>query len=261
MKIFRLLRCAFGISFAEEFAYKGNFIIKSIASLFWDFVGPLVVLLIYRSSSGIPGWSFEEFLLFQGTFTLVFGVAQMLFYDLAYVVLYMIRRGKFDFILTKPANTLLYLATTNVNIDMLAKIFVGLFLIIYSVIKLHISLISINAILYLFVISLGLAAQFGFIVLVCALGLLFVNSFALMDLLFKLSDFVRYPLSVYNAGLQVTFTFLLPLAVSSFYPAEVLLRGTTLSSLIYVTLPVIGFLVLSVWLWSIGLKKYTSAGG
>jgi ABC-2 type transport system permease protein len=88
-----------------------------------------------------------------------------------------------------------------------------------------------------------------------------VRSEALINLYYKISDFVRYPLNVYAVGIQFALTFLFPLAVSSFYPAEVLLRGATPKILLSVLIPVVIFTVISFWLWNFAMKKYTSAGG
>ena len=56
------------LELAGEMIYKMNFFIKTVALIFADIIGPLVTMLIYANTSGIPGWSFHEFILFQGTF-------------------------------------------------------------------------------------------------------------------------------------------------------------------------------------------------
>ena len=54
----------------KEMIYKLNFFLKVVGLVLADIVAPLITLLIYRSTPGIPGWTFEEFILFQGSFIL-----------------------------------------------------------------------------------------------------------------------------------------------------------------------------------------------
>ena len=140
-------------------------------------------------------------------------------------------------------------------------IFIGILIVAYSMITIGITIFSFNFLFYLAMILAGFAMQVGVVILISSLAFLVVKSDALMHLYFKISDFVRYPLSVYAFSIQFFFTFLLPIGVSSFYPATALLRGVTPKLLASVFLPVIGFVIFSVLMWNWAIKKYTSAGG
>jgi ABC-2 type transport system permease protein len=261
MKFLRLEKKTIGMSLASEMAYKTNFYIKAFAMVLADFVGPLLTLLIYSATLGIPGWTLDEFLLFQGTLILVFGLGHTFTMHFPYEVIHCIREGEFDKYLVKPYNTLLYLLAESFIIDGLPEVAVGICLVAYTMIKLGLSVFSFSFFWYLVLVAAGLLVQVSVMVFISASAFLVVRSEALMNLYFKLSDFVRYPLNVYALGIQFALTFLFPLAVSSFYPAEVLLRGATPKILLSVLIPVVLFTVLSVFLWNLAMKKYTSAGG
>jgi ABC-2 type transport system permease protein len=261
MKFLRILQKTIGMSLAGEMAYKTNFFIKGLAMILSDFVGPLLTLIIYSTTLGIPGWSLNEFLLFQGTLILVFGLGHTFTLHFPYEVIHSIREGEFDKYLVKPYNTLLYLLSESFVLDGVAEVFVGIAIITYSMMQLGLTVFSFNFALYLILILAGVLIQAAMMILISSIAFLVVRSEALINLYYKLSDFARYPMNVYAVGIQFTLTFLFPLAVSAFYPVTVLLKGATLLLLLKILAPIIVFLIISICLWNAAMKKYTSAGG
>ena len=209
MKYLNLFKKTFALELSSEMAYKGNFFIKSLGLILADFIGPLVILLIYTNSSGIRGWGFEEFILFQGTFVLVTGLSHFLLLGLPFQVIENVREGTFDKILIKPFNPLIYLSFTSIDLEGLAEVLAGLSLVIWGFIKLDILIVSFNTLLYIFLILVAFIFLYAAFVLMSAMAFLFVKSFGLFDLFFKIIDVARYPLNIYEGGMRFIFTFLL----------------------------------------------------
>tara|TARA_Y100000034_G_C6867391_1_gene395487 strand:- start:202 stop:990 length:789 start_codon:yes stop_codon:yes gene_type:complete len=260
-KYLRLWKKTFALELSSDLAYKANFIIKALGLVIVDFIGPLIMLLIYTTSSGIPGWSFEEFILFHGTFVFVVGISHALLFVFPYQVIENVREGTFDKFLVKPFNPLLYLTFSSVDIEGFAEVLAGLALIIWAFIKLDIIVFSMNTLLYIFLMLVALIFLYSLFVLISSFAFLFVKSFGLFDLLFKMLDVGRYPMNVYGFEMRLIFTFILPIAVVSFYPASVLLGTLSFFSIIEILIPVAIFLVFSIFIWNLAIKKYTSAGG
>ncbi len=248
------------LTLSQDMAYKWNFLITVIATMFKDFIGPLIIILIYTSTSGIPGWSLYEFLLFQGTLTLVFGFGHFAFVQIPAKVISGVRRGTFDKYLLKPVDTLFYLTAIATDWDGLGQVAVGLALIIFAFIKLNLA-ISLNFWIYVLLILVAFIFQYAIMVLISALTFLIVQSWALLDLFFKISDFARYPSSVYGVGLRFMLTFFFPIAISAYYPSIVLINGFSIKLLLEAVIPVFVFFILSLYVWKLAMRKYTSAGG
>ena len=87
MSVIKLLFKSIETELSKEMVYKWNFIIKILSLISVDIVSPLVTLLIYQKTLGIPGWSFEQFILFQGTFIFVMGFNRMTQISLAWKVI------------------------------------------------------------------------------------------------------------------------------------------------------------------------------
>ena len=246
---------------STDLAYKTNFIIRCFALVISDFIGPLIVLLIYNSSLGVPGWKFEEFILFQGTFIFVTGIAHTFIYHIPFNVIENVREGTFDKILTKPFNPLLYLTFSSIDLEGIAEVITGIFLIAWSLIKLDISIFSLNAVYYALFLLLALLFLYSAMIMISALAFIVVRSFGLLELLFKFMDVARYPMNIYGLEMKFIFTFLLPIAVISFYPASALLGRFSIATFIEILVPVSIFFAISLFAWNFGIKKYTSAGG
>jgi len=258
-KYFTLWMRNFALALQAEMIYKVNFFVKILALMLANIIGPLITLLIYSNSAGIPGWTLQEFILFQGSFILVFGIGRTVFYLLPNLCIHAIRDGSFDKYLIKPFNTLLQLTLSSWIVDGIAEIFTGLFIVIWMIIELQISAWLVLA--YFAVVLIAILFIYALMVLIASLAFLVVQSFALYDIFFRLSDFGRYPLDIYSGVLRFFLIFVFPIGVVAFYPVRILLGNFEPISLLYMILPVSAIFALSLFLWNLAMKRYTSAGG
>ncbi|OYT32376.1 hypothetical protein DRJ22_01610 [Candidatus Woesearchaeota archaeon] len=261
MKLLKLYLKGFSIDLSREMIYKGNFLVKALAFVLTDFISPIFALLVYAATPGIPGWSFYEFILFQGTLVIVLGLGHLFVLVLPFDTIEAIDRGEFDKFLVKPFPPLLYLLSQSVLVEGVIEFFAGVVITGFAFFHLGINLLSLKFLVFAGLIFLGVLFQFAVMILVSALAFLVVKSEALMNLYFKLSDFARYPLTVYPFGLKLFLIFLFPVAVCSFFPAEILLRGVDLKLLFLAVVPVLAFFGVSVFFWNLAMRKYASAGG
>jgi len=250
-----------GLEFSKSMAYKTNFIIKIFALVIADIMGPIVTTIIYSKTAGIPGWSFEQFLLLQGVFIFVMGAMHFTQTRIAWRTIVDVREGKFDRQLTKPYKPLTYLTLTSWDPEGIGEFAVGLAILGYSIAKLNIALFSVNFLEFLTIIGLALLFTYSLNVIVAALSFLVVKSFALFDLFFSVMDIARYPSTIYTYGMRFFVSFLIPVAVASTFPALALIKGYGLLDMLWIILPVLGFLIFALLLWGLAMKKYTSAGG
>jgi len=143
----------------------------------------------------------------------------------------------------------------------LGQVLVGLFLMVFSILKMGISLLSINTVVFLFMILLGMLFTYSVVVIIGALAFVFVKSFSLFTLFTSLMDMARYPSTIYEYGMKFFVSFVIPVSVASTMPALALITGLGFWEVVYVTLPVLGFFVFSLLFWGYAMKKYSSAGG
>ncbi|MBN1274878.1 ABC-2 family transporter protein [Candidatus Woesearchaeota archaeon] len=242
-----------------EMMYKANLFFKMVSFIIADIISPLVALLIYTTTPGIPGWTFEQFILFQGSFILIFGLAHLFFTGFPAKVIEAVRDGSFDKYLVKPIRPLVQLTLSSWDIEGVAEVMTGLALVTWSMLKVGVAPPSL--LLYAALIALGCLFIYSMLVIIASMAFLVVKSWALYDIMFKLSDFGRYPLTIYEGGLRFFLTFVFPIGVVAFYPADALVQGMLANALFKVVLPVGTVFCAALLLWRQAMRKYTSAGG
>ena len=80
-------------------------------------------------------------------------------------------------------------------------------------------------------------------------------------LFYTFSDFARYPAKVYNRLVQNVITYIIPFALTSYFPALFILKGE--NPLFNLGMPVLAAAVLmtaGVLVWHRGIRAYESAG-
>ena len=261
MKFITLLKKAAALDISKEMVYKTNFFIKIGAIFLADIIGPLMTFFIYTTTAGIPGWGFYEFLMFQGTLLIVFGSGRVFVMLMPYEVIDHVKNGEFDKFLVKPYNTLLYLTSMSFVAEGIPEVLLGVVLVVFSAVKLSLTIVPLHLIAFLILIVLGFFVQYASMITIASLSFLFVRSDALMNFFFKISDFARYPLNVYSTGIRFFITFIFPIAVSAYYPVEALIRGISLVQFGQAVLGVGVFFVISLFMWEWAMKHYSSAGG
>lgn len=249
------------LDLSARMAYKWDFVIKCFALFLMDIISPLLALLIYSNTPGIPGWSLEEFILFQGTFMLVLGLNHALTIRIPGQCIDLIRTGNFDSILTKPFKPLMYITFSSADMDGFMEVITGIAVIVWAAAKIKVDILSGHFISYLMLLAVAFLFQYAITVLMSSLAFIVVKSWALFDIFFSLSNLAKYPLSIYHPSIVFMLTFLFPAAITAHYPVEALLRGMSIVNMAMVSIPVIIFFIVALVMWDVAMKKYSSAGG
>ena len=87
------------------------------------------------------------------------------------------------------------------------------------------------------------------------------RSFYVLDLTFRLREYAKYPVTIFNPVFRFLFTFLFPIAFIAYYPSLVILRPDKVPMLSWIS-PVIGVLwfYMSYRIWMRGARKYNGTG-
>ena len=247
------------IALQDAMAYKLSFFLQMFGLFIGDTIIPLVSALIYKVSSGIPGWSLYEFVLFQGTLIIVIGFWHTLFAGLLGETIVAVKEGTFDKFLLKPLSSLAYVTSKGFDLEGIGEILAGIAVVTFALIKLK--LFSLLLLPYLFLIILGILFEYALTIIAASLAFIFVKTWRLFEFISSIERFGRYPLGIYNDFLRIMLTFFIPVAAASYYPASVLLEKEVLLKIPLITIPVIIFFTVSIFLWNFAMKKYSSAGG
>lgn len=239
--------------------YRGDFLVEGIISLFWTFTAMAPLFVVYGERKTIAGWSFSESLLVVGWFTLLQGVLEGAITPSLNSVVDHIRKGTLDFVLLKPADAQFLVSTTGFEPWRATNVLTGIGIFVYAFRQLGHgpSIPGLFAALLLLVTSTLLLYSMWILTVSAAFFVVKVDN--LTYFFQSIFDAARWPAAVFKGVLAFVFTFVIPLALMTTFPAEAMLGRLPLRAL---GLAVVGSLLFAfisrrVWLRSIG--HYTSA--
>jgi ABC-2 type transport system permease protein len=259
VRYLRLLGVELRLSLVTSMQYRWNFVVDGFMSLIWTSLGLIPLVIAFHARPSMGGWNVYEALVVVAWFTLLKGVLDGAVNPSLLQVVDQIRQGTLDFVLLKPADAQFLVSTSRFEMwkafDAVAAL--ALFAIAFhglgraptvgAVTLATVMLMSATMVLYSVVI-LVIAAAF-WVVRLDNLAYLFSSIF----------DFARWPVSIFKGGWRLVFTFVIPLAVLTTYPAQALLGTLSAETAALSVGGAVGFSLLARAVWKRALGKYTSA--
>lgn len=256
----RLLGVQLRASSLLAMQYRGDFLLEGFISLFWTATALAPLFVVFqKQDQHIQGWSFGEALLVIGWFTLLQGVLEGAISPSLTGVVEHIRKGTLDFVLLKPADAQFLVSTTRFlpwrAINVLAAL--GIFIYGFRLLGRAPSPLGLLASLVLLGTSVLLLYSLWILTVSAAFYVVKVDN--LTYFFTSIFDAARWPASVFRGVLAFIFTFVIPLAVMTTFPAQAMLGRLPLMSLVWAVVGSLLFAFVSrrVWLHAIG--HYTSA--
>ena len=261
MRYLRLLAVQFRASLLLAMQYRTDFVVDGLVGAFWTATALVPLGVVFHVRDRLAGWSFGEALMVMGWFTLLQGVLEGAINPSLVGVVEAIRKGTLDFILVKPADAQFLVSTSRFlpwrAIHCLAAlaIFVWAFHLlghapsVWAVATAAASFVTAVSVLYaLWIVTVSAAF---YVVRIDNLTYLFSAIF----------DAARWPASVFRGFVRLVFTFVVPLALMTTYPAQALLGRLSATRLLASFAGALLALAISRAVWKGALARYTSAGG
>jgi ABC-2 type transport system permease protein len=258
----RLLGVQLRASSLLAMQYRGDFLIEGLISLFWTATALAPLFVVFQQpGQQIEGWSFGEALLVIGWFTLLQGILEGAISPSLTGVVEHIRKGTLDFVLLKPADAQFLVSTTRFLPWRATNGVAALGIFLYSFHLLGRAPSPLGVLASLVLLGTSVLLLYSLWILTVSAAFYVVKVDNLTYFFSSIFDAARWPASVFRGGrvLSFVFTFVIPLAVMTTFPAEALLGRLPLMSLVWAVGGSLLFAFLSrrVWLHSIG--HYTSA--
>jgi ABC-2 type transport system permease protein len=241
--------------------YKHDLIIGMFAQLISMATALAFLTLIFTRVDSIQGWAFNELLFLAGFSGFVMNLHHIFFFNIYRLGEQYIVQGKMDRILLRPLNPLFQVYADDVSDNNLSKLVANFALIVYSAVQ-----IGLNPGLFQLFIATGFVV--GGVMIYGAVFLTFATtafwtgkSDAAIWLVFQLSDFRKYPYSIYGDAIKIILVTLIPIALMSFFPVTYILNrpGWIEWQIISLLAGPVLFL-LSYKFWKKGLSNYSSTG-
>lgn len=258
----RIYKECMRVAWNQAAAYRVNFLLTTLITLFGNILFPLVTILIYQTGSSFPGWNFYEVLLLQSIFTMSDGVAGIITGGVLWTTLQHVKEGSLDTVLLKPVNPLFFLVSSTLEPENIGLVVGGGILFGVSITHLgDISVLSFLGGLGLFLSGVAVLAGMAF--LMAATSFKWVGNSRIPEIFDSVKSFGKYPITIFPKAVQSLVTCVIPVAVIAYFPAKVILQKGVVGgvSTYLVCIPCVLFFFVSIWLFGFMIRLYEGVGG
>ncbi len=166
-----------------------------------------------------------------------------------------------DFLLLKPVDAQFMLSTSKFQLARGVDVLLGFGVVGYAQLQARGVPKWEHVLLCAFVFLCALVILYSLWIMVVSLSFRVVKVDNLSFLIVSIFDAARFPSSVFRGAFSLIFTFIIPLALMTTYPALALL-GRIQSAEVATSIGVaVAFWGLSRWMWLRSIQAYTGAGG
>ncbi|WP_160683442.1 ABC-2 family transporter protein [Clostridium sp. C2-6-12] len=241
--------------------YRADFILGLIGFILVQGINVVFINLIFNSIPSLDGWGFYEVLFIYGFAQIPRGIDHIFTDNLWMLSGNIIVNGNFDRYLIRPLNPLFQIIAERFQPDGFGELIIGIILLSISSSNLNISFNFQNSVLFIFVIICGtfIYTAIKLAVASIAFWIKFAQSYLFMA--YQISNFAKYPMSIYSNAIKGVLTFIIPFAFTGYYPGayflgkESIFNGVILTFLVAVIGSIIAYFV-----WLTGIKNYESSG-
>jgi ABC-2 type transport system permease protein len=263
-----LYRRLAGAQVRSQMQYRAAFVVDTVGAFASSIVDFLAIWVFFNVTPSLGGWSLAEIGLLYGLSSIAFALADMFAsgFDYAYFGPTMVRQGFFDQVLLRPASPFLQVLASQVLLRRIGRLAQGALVLALVTPALGIAWTPGQLAFAGVTVLGGMALFFGLFVLGAAASFWTIESLEAMNVLtYGGQALTTYPMSIFGDWLRGFFTFVVPMAFVTYYPALWLLgRPDPLggpSWLAFVSAPLC---LLACWVclraWRLGVNHYQSTG-
>ncbi len=255
----RLLGVQLRISAAAGMAYRADFLLEGVMAIAWMVLTLLPLVVLYQGREAVAGWDAPSAMVviayFLAVRAVLEGVVSPSFVDLVE----RIRSGAFDYVLLKPVDAQAMVSASRFEPWKIFDLLGAIALLIYAFVQLGhppaVSEIALGTVLFF----AGVLAMYSLWILCAAASFWVVRLDNLTYLLGAIFDTARWPVQVFRGMWRFVFTFIIPVAVMTTYPAMALLGRLDARTALATVGGSLGLLVVSRLVWRSAIRSYTSA--
>jgi ABC-2 type transport system permease protein len=256
----------FSISIRGQMQYRASFLMMTAGLFLVTGVEFMGIVALFARFKVLATWRLEEVALFYGLISIGFALAEAAArgfdkFDL------MVKTGGFDRILLRPRSSVLQVAAQELQLMRVGRLVQGMAVLLWASSRLDIDWTIAKEFLVLFTIFGGACLFYGLFVLQATLCFWSTETLEIVNVTtYGGVEAAQFPISIYRPSFRKFFTFVVPLACVTYFPALAILGrdDPVMGSPVWFrwSAPLIGILFLFICLqvWKIGVRHYRSTG-
>jgi ABC-2 type transport system permease protein len=246
-------------SIATAMQYRVDFVIEGAMSIYWLLWNLVPLLILYSQRDAVAGWDFGSALVVIAWFTVLRGVLEGAINPSLVAVVDRVRTGEFDFVLLKPADTQFLVSTARFAPWKLVDIVGGLALVVIAFVRLGRAPAALDMAMAALLLVAAALVLYSLWILVISASFYVIRIDNLAYLFTAVFDAARWPVQVFRGVWRFLFTFVVPLALMTTYPAMAILGTLDIEVALLSLGGALVFAALARALWRAAIGSYTSA--
>lgn len=216
--------------------------------------------VIFGQVDNMNGWNKYQVIFFTGSFVFLDGIYMATYFFGLINLPAKIQNGKMDIYLTKPINTLFFIAFEEINVGALFVSVPGIIMMAFAALHLNIEISLFKLAGYIFLIVMMYILMFDLMVILRSAAFWIIKMDALNEFEDQMVNFsFRIPGVVFQGFNKLLFYVLLPYSLMATIPTQFFTQGLKLKYWVLTILVCLGFSLLTRIMWKLGLKRYGSA--
>ena len=253
------------VSLRAQLQYRASFLLTCLGQFAMTVIEFVGVWALFARFGRLDVWSLAEVAVFYGLVNVSFAIADAVGrgFDLFSIF---VKQGEFDRILVRPRSAALQVAGYEFALWRIGRLAQGLAILAWGAWELDVVWTLGDAALLVGAIAGGACLFTGLFVLQATLSFWTTETLELMNVLsYGGVESAQYPLAIYAAWFRRFLTFIVPLACVAYFPVVAVLDrpdplGTPFWFQCAAPLLGVGFLLVSLAAFRLGMRHYTSTG-
>ena len=246
-------------SIATALQYRANFLIEGTMSIVFFGLALLPLMVLFDQRQTVQGWDRPSALIVMAYFMGVKGVMEGMVSPSLVALVEKIRTGAFDYVLLKPVDAQFMVSSQKYEPWNVFDVIGAVVLAIYALdlrgqwptpAELGVGIALFFA---------GVLAMYSMWIVCAAASFWVVRLDNLVYLLGAIFDTARWPVSVFRGVWRLVFTFVIPVAVMTTFPAMALLGRLDAKTALATIAGALAMLAISRLVWRAAIRNYTSA--
>lgn len=246
-------------SIAQAMAYRANFLIEGVMSLAWLGLAVLPLMVLFDARESVAGWDRASALVVMAYFMTIKGIMEGWVSPSLVQLVDKIRTGAFDYVLLKPIDAQFIVSSSRYEpwnvFDVLGGIGLGVFALAQRGVPPTLGELAVGLLLLL----AGVLAMYALWIACAAAAFWVVRLDNLVYLIGAIFDTARWPVHVFKGAWRILFTFVIPIAVMTTFPAMALLGNLDVKTALATIGGALAMLLASRLVWRAAIRSYTSA--
>lgn len=241
--------------------YKVDFFFGLVGFFLIQASGIAFINLVFNNIPNLNGWIYYDILFIYGFSLLPRGLDHLIMDNIWIFARDMVIQGTFDRYLVRPINPFFQMISERFQPDAFGEIIVGIILLSIAIPNINVSISLLNIVIFLILVLAGAVIYTSIKLFFASFAFWIKNSISLVFMVYNISTFAKYPISIYPKAISIVVQFTIPFAFTAFVPAEYFLGkanfaygvgGTVLCAAIS--------WALAYGLWLRGIRNYESSG-